>query len=212
MSAAMHPGPARPRSWRAFVLGAVVGVCLGLVLTVSALVVVGMIGASDGTLSWSGSGDNEITIDSERIAVSMTVPHGMAVHSVDTDAHRDCRAVRYRFGGDLTVEAYASDCKVDDTQQTINGDHGTYRTLEDVPEPVDVSEEDTPAGPAQIFVQRYEEYTNTSNSWDEPVAIVTLDEPVDADFPTLVLRSDKAELSREELTAVALSLSPIERP
>lgn len=207
------PRETPPRARRGFLLGAVIGCCVTLVLMLTAAWTLGWLDADSSSGSLSDSSERTISIDTEHLAVELTVPGDLAITRVDVGpgwAHQfDCRAIRYELGR-LTVEAFQADCEIDAAQQIINGWHGAYRTLDDVPEPVDVVDIATGAGPAEVFVQSYAEYTNSSNFWEEPVAIVTLDEPVDADFPNLVLRSDKAELSREELTEVVASLSAIE--
>lgn len=162
----------------------------------------------------SASADRDISIDGEHVAITMTVPNGLAIDEVSANpgnsADPDCPTVRYALGNDLVVEAVSTGCTVEPDPEVMNGDHGTYRTLADVADPINAREVTTTAGQAHVFVQHYEEHTNMSRDWEEPVAIVTLDDPVDADFPTLTLRSDKAALSRDELTEVVMSLAPLE--
>ncbi|MCD0447331.1 hypothetical protein LO763_27315 [Glycomyces sp. A-F 0318] len=207
MDTTTAPPARRAPTRRRVLVGAAIGLGGALALVLLASQVLGMFGRP------LSSSDHEVVVHGEHVAVVLTVPGGLAIDAVvanpDGDADTECRGVRYEFGADLTVEAFASDCAVDGEQRIINGRHGVYRTLADVPDPVEVAEVATGVGPAQVFVQRYGEYTNVSDSWDEPVAIVTLDDPVDAEFPTLVLRSDKAALSREELTAIVSSLEPV---
>ncbi|WP_026928925.1 hypothetical protein [Glycomyces tenuis] len=199
-----------PSTRRGIVIGLTIGFGGALVLVLVALLAIGVLG---GPTSLFSPPEHRISIDGEHLSVELTVPGDLAIDEVaagpDGGSDPDCRGVRYEFGSELTVEAFAADCAADAPQQIMNGHHGTYRTLADVPEPVDTEEVATGAGPAQVFVQHYEEHTNFSDSWEEPVAVVTLDDPVDAEFPTLVLRSDKAALSREELTEIAASLNPI---
>ncbi|WP_199036855.1 hypothetical protein [Glycomyces salinus] len=210
------PRPTPPSTRRGLLIGVVIGLCGTLVLVLAAAWMLGWLDEDSSSIADSSSDSSEhtVSIDTEHLAVELTVPGDVAINHVDVGPIQhpelDCRTVRYEFGGGLTVEAFAADCEVDASQQIQNGWHGAYRTLEDVPDPVDVTDMATGAGPAEIFVQEYAEYTNSSNFWDEPVAIVLLTEPVDADFPTLVLRSDKGELSREELTDIVFSLSTIE--
>lgn len=207
--------PTAPSRRRGYFVGVVIGCCATLVVTLATAWMLGWFDqeSSSGT-SWHDPSEHTVSIDTEHLAVELTVPGDLAVDRVHAGPFYgpalDCRILRYRFGGDLVLEAFEDACEIDSTQRVINGRHGFYRTLDDVPEPVDVSEVATDAGPAEVFVQEYAEYTNSSNYWDEPVAIVTLSDPVDSDFPTLVLRSDKGELSREELTKVVASLSAIE--
>ncbi|MDA3649439.1 hypothetical protein LZ318_02975 [Saccharopolyspora indica] len=158
---------------------------------------------------WSPS--REITIDDGRLAIELTVPGHLAIDevSVNPEDAPDCPATRYEFGDDLVLEAFSTGCAVAAPQRVLNGRHGTYRTLADVPGAIDVQEVATGVGRAQVFLQDYEEHTNFSSEWREPVAIVTLDDPVDAEFPTLLLRSDKAALSLDDLIVVVTSLQPM---
>lgn len=209
------PRPSAPSNRRGLLVGVVIGCCATLVL---ALATAWMLGWFDRESSsgapWHDPAEHTVFIDTEHLAVELTVPGDLAIDRVHAGPFYgpalDCRFLRYRFGGDLVLEAFENACEIDSTQRVINGRHGFYRTLDDVPDPVDVREVATDAGPAEVFVQEYAEYTNSSNYWDEPVAIVALDDPVDPDFPTLVLRSDKGELSREALTEIVASLSAIE--
>ena len=203
MNATASPKPSSTR--RGVLIGLAIGLGGALALVLVALLVFGVPGGA-------ASSDRDITIDDEHVAVKLTVPGDLAIDWVSSnpDAGTDCRRVRYEFVRDLVIEAVATDCAVGAEQEIMNGGHGVYRTLEDVPDPVEVDEVGTGAGTAQVFVQRYEEYTNESNAWDEPVAIVTLDDPADAAFPTLVLRSDRAALSREEFTEIVASLSSLD--
>ena len=64
-----------------------------------------------------------------------------------------------------------------------------------------------------VFGQRYFECTNSCRNFVEPVAIITVDEPVDPGYPTLVLISTKGELSREAFTGIVRTLThPVRRP
>lgn len=134
----------------------------------------------------------------------------MAIDTVATtsaDRSSGCPTIRYEFGEELTVEAFARECTGGDSRGgLLNGHHGVYRSPADVEDPIDPLSIRTPVGEALVFEQRYEEHTNFGSEWDEPVAIVTLDAPADPRFPTVVLRSDKAALSREQLIAIVTSL------
>ena len=125
-----------------------------------------------------------------------------------TSSGGDCPTTTFESRhGNLVFEAVARDCHPEDNDRVINGYHGTYRTLDDVEDPTDVAHVDTDGlGDAVVFTQHYAEYTNFTSDWDEPVAIVTLDAPESADYPTLVVRSEKAELSRADFTEVVRSM------
>jgi hypothetical protein len=58
-----------------------------------------------------------------------------------------------------------------------------------------------------VFVQEYVECTNSRDRWDEPVAIVTVDAPVDAAYPTLVVRGEKDLVSRAEVEEIVATLA-----
>ena len=103
--------------------------------------------------------------------------------------------------GELQLQAVPAGCQVDNAKPG-NGSHGVYRTLDDVPEPLDVTVVDTPAGPAEVFHQAYFECTNSCQDFTDRVAIVTLDHPVDPEFPTVVLRSDKSKVHPSTFRAV----------
>ncbi len=62
---------------------------------------------------------------------------------------------------------------------------------------------------AVVFTQEYYECTNSCERWHEPVAIITLDDPVDPDYPTLVVRAERDELSRSDLEEL---LGALEEP
>ena len=61
-----------------------------------------------------------------------------------------------------------------------------------------------------VFTQTYSECTNYCRDWDEPVAIITLDEPATAAYGSVVIRGDKGEISRDELVEILESLRPLE--
>ncbi|HIV57742.1 MAG TPA: hypothetical protein H9902_07270, partial [Candidatus Stackebrandtia faecavium] len=122
----------------------------------------------------------------------------------------ECTSVQYILDNHrLVVNAYSKDCDLPRApQQIYNGYHGMYRTLDDVPDPIDVEKIDTPLGEAEIFLQEYSEHTNFSREWEEPVAIITFDKPTNADFPTMVITSQKAALSRPHFTQIVSALRP----
>ena len=194
----------------------VIAVLLGaLVVCLSAMLATGFLGGF--VSESSGFSDGRlITIDDEHVAVELTVPAGIGIDRISTNpdpdnlAHPGCPTLGYKFGADLVIEAIPADCAIRSPQQVMNGRHGTYRKLADVPDPIDPRAVTTTIGSAQVFEQHYSEHTNVSSDWQEPVAIVTLDSPIDPDFSTLVVRSDKAALSRDELTKVVASLRPVE--
>ncbi|MEU6857594.1 hypothetical protein AB0B28_01770 [Glycomyces sp. NPDC046736] len=191
------------------------GLLLGLALGAVGTVAIGLVLAlAIGLLGSSSDSPRRVVIDDEHVAVELRVPADIGISGVYANpaerADSACRVLVYNFGRQLTIEAVAADCVDEDDGRIINGRHGHYRTIDDVPAPLDVVEVDTGVGTAQVFLQEYAEYTNTSNEWEEPVAIVVLDDPADPEFPTLVLRSDKAELDREAFTEIVQSLRSLD--
>jgi hypothetical protein len=161
-----------------------------------------------------GSGDD----DSRRLEVRGThtgfdveVPEDWGITDVwDSDT---CGSVSYRIreGHELrlAIEAVPASCaEAGGDPQIGNGFHGLYRTIEDVPEPEDVETVSTALGEAAVFTQEYFECTNSCDRWQEPVAIVSVDDPVDAGFPTLVLRGEQDSVSRAELEELLATLAP----
>lgn len=106
--------------------------------------------------------------------------------------------------GRVRFIAYATSCPADDRQDLINGRHGTYRTLADVPAErrAGAITVQTALGEATAFVQPYSEYTNSANHYTEPVAVITLATPVDPAYQTLIAVSEKGTLPLDQLTAV----------
>jgi hypothetical protein len=104
-------------------------------------------------------------------------------------------------GRGYRLTAAAAGCPTEPTARLINGHHGGYRTLADVPADrragaVTVA---TPLGEATVFTQPYSEYTNSANHYTEPVAVITLARPADPSYTTLVAISEKGTLTQEQL-------------
>jgi hypothetical protein len=160
-----------------------------------------------------------ITLDDDHLSLSLSVPAGMGITSVTREGFGDepqCATVRYRLGTELTLESFASSCEVTDDESSdydtlSNGYHGEYRTMDDVADPIDVTSLDTPLGPAHVFSQKYGEYTNLSRTWEEPVAIVELSDPADPEFSSLVIRSDREALSRDDVVEILDSLRDVQQ-
>lgn len=114
-----------------------------------------------------------------------------------------CDIPRYRLWGGpgvVELEVVPTDCEYDD--RLGNGFHGIYRTIADVADldaddADDVEVVDTAVGPAEVFTQDYYECTNECNDYVDRIAIVTLDEPSDDDYPTLVVRANKDEVGED---------------
>jgi hypothetical protein len=145
-----------------------------------------------------------VRIDTDQVAFVIDHDGSLSVSEM-RDPSRDpgCGTTTAFFSGtrDLRIEAVPTDCALAGSIESGDGEHGRYRTIADVPEPIDVEEVDTALGPAVLFTQRYDDV-------EEAVAIVTLDEPVDPDYPTLAIRSDGGDFDREELRAMLATLDP----
>ncbi len=174
---------------------------------VTSAVLLGALGLVAGCDSDSGEADgsHEVEVRGARVGFVIEVPREWGITEVDDD--RVCGSVWYRLG-DLRIEAVPTTCEeaTANDAQIGNGYHGVFRTLADVPEPRGVEEVATGLGPASVFTQEYYECTNECDEWDEPVAIVTLDEPVDPGYPTLVVRAYHDDLSRSRLEDMVGSL------
>lgn len=181
-------------------LSAVLGVAL---LVIVVVFFVGRMMAADG---------QRISLRDDVLEVEFRVPDGFGITTVQTrPADGECSKIRYGFGAQLTVESIGSGCELSDPTRIFNGHHGDYRSIDDVAEPRDTDEIDTPIGSAVVFTQTYSECTNYCRDWDEPVAIIALDDPVSEAHGSVVVRGDKAEISRDELVEILESLRPLER-
>jgi hypothetical protein len=185
---------------------------LGLVTALAALTVVPLAGCS-GTLSIGDDGEesHQLEVRGTRTAFSVEVPDDWGITDV-WDASR-CGSVSYRVAQAssqrLLVEAVPTSCaEAAENTQVGNGFHGVYRTLDDVPEPKGKATVTTGLGEAVVFTQKYFECTNSCDDWAEPVAIITLDSPVDPAYPTLVVRGEKDTVSRADLEDIVASLEP----
>ena len=187
----------------------------GVLAAAGVLLGSGLLGGC-GVFEETGSGDCDgladdcshlVDVRGAHAHFSVRVPDTWGIGAAREDAA--CDSVYYRFDdlpdgwGRMRVEAVPTDCEVAEANSSIgNGQHGLYRTLEDVPEPEDVDTMTTALGEAAVFVQEYFECTNECERWDEPVAIITLDDPVDPAYPTLVLRGEQDRLSRGDLEEI----------
>ncbi len=163
-----------------------------------------------------GGSENRVRIDDGHLGIELTVRDGLGIDAIRTDAEAedaaDCPSLLYALEDELTIEAVSARCSPDmlGGDRLFNGDHGAYRSIDDVADPIDPARMSTPIGEAEVFEQQYSEHTNFSRDWTEPVAIVTLSAPVDDEFSSLVIRSDKGALSRAELVEVLESLRTLE--
>lgn len=158
------------------------------------------------------SQDRRVTISDETLAVELRVPDRLAITRVSADTSGDgCSLVRYSFGQSLAIESYSTACELAESDRILNGHHGEYRTIDDVEDPRDIEEVATDLGPATLFVQEYTECTNYCRDFEEPVAIIELDEPVDPAYPSIVLQAYKGDISRDGLREVLTTLRALDR-
>ncbi|MGO3320230.1 MAG: hypothetical protein ACTIL0_06950 [Microbacterium gubbeenense] len=157
------------------------------------------------------SDERRVSIIDDTIAVEIRVPGGLAITRVSADTTGDgCSLVRYSFGQSLAVESYADECELSGADRILNGHHGEYRTIDDVADPHDAEEISTSLGAATLFVQDYTECTNFCRDFEEPVAIIELDDPADAAHSSFVLQAHKGEISRDELREILETLRPLD--
>lgn len=192
--------PTHVRSWRDITIAAVVG-ATAVVLVVAL-----------GGLGWSALAKRttRLEVATTRVAFAVELPADAGLTDVTTSSPSDeCQSVVFEstYGG-LVFESLAPDCSIREGGGIGNGNHGRYRTLDDVPKPEDVEHVGTDGlGDAVVFTQQYYECTNSCTNWDEPVVIVTLEAPVDPDYSALVVRSEKAELDRDDFTEIVRTMS-----
>ena len=151
-----------------------------------------------------------IEVRGAHVAFTAVVPDDWGISWLEDAAA--CDSVIYDVEDDATVDvrfqAVPWVCEEAANSDEIgNGFHGLYRTLADVPDPKDVEKRDTDLGSAEVFTQEYYECTNSCEKWDEPVAIVTLDDPVDPYYPTLVVRVERNDISRSDFETIIDSLA-----
>ncbi|MFD1718369.1 hypothetical protein [Georgenia deserti] len=199
----LKPARPQPRRWLR-VLGAVV-------LLVLLAVVVAVAATWLTARYWS---ENVLTVDDDRLSMEIEAPAATGIRQIHTTEWEECGPVRsYSIRGTrpsdvlVVVELVPTECaRAAENEEALNGQHGLYRTIDDVPQPEDVAETSTSLGEAVIFTQDYTECTNVCRDYREPVAIIALDEPVDPAYPTVVVRGDRETVDREELDEMVSSV------
>jgi hypothetical protein len=161
-----------------------------------------------------------VAVETDQVAVTLEVPEGWEVvldgsgGISDHDRRDGCaQAVRARIRppnvySAIAVEAVPASCEPSNSRPG-NGNHGTYRTMDDVPEAEAITQVETAAGPASRFEQPYYECTSECSSFTDTVAIVELDEPVDPDYPTVVVRAEETEIGAEAFDRILASLDTL---
>lgn len=94
------------------------------------------------------------------IAVGFEAPESAGIASVVPTGDGDCAHTIHRLNvDDFRLEAVPAVCQMED-RHFGSGDHGSYRTIDDVARPEDIEEVSTHLGPATVFIQENEEATN----------------------------------------------------
>lgn len=106
------------------------------------------------------------------------------------------------------IQAVAATCSKGRPQTAGNGRHGAYGSLRDVADPTNVTRQRAILGPTVFFDQRYFEATNSVRHWTEPVALITLQDPTDTAYPTVMVYSPHGKLTRAELQRYVVALHP----
>jgi len=179
-------------------------------VALAAAALVSLAGCSGSVSLGDDEDTHQVEVRGARTGFVVEVPEAWGITDVwDADT---CGSVSYllREGSSLrlVIEAVPASCPDAGVDTQIgNGFHGVYRTVDDVPDPQDRESVDTDLGSATVFTQKYFECTNSCEDWSEPVAIITLDAPVDVGYPTLVVRGEKETLSRAELEEIVATLA-----
>jgi hypothetical protein len=188
-----------------------VGPGMRSLLALVALAVVVPLSACDGSISVGGDDDtHRLEVRGAHTAFDLEVPQDWGI--TDVSEAGACGSVSYDVAEDgatrLVIEAVPTACaEAGENGQIGNGQHGIYRTVDDIPDPQDSEAVETALGSATVVTQEYFECTNSCDNWDEPVAIVTLDAPVDAGYPTLVVRGEKDQVSRADFEEIVATLA-----
>ena len=124
----------------------------------------------------------------------------------------ECGALPASLGtgsGFVSLRLPEAVCADEAQDAPLNGEHGDYISIEDVPEPREVSTVEVPLGSATTFLQDYEECTQECVVTEDRVALVALDPPIGGSYPTLMVQVDSETLSETEfldlLAAIRLS-------
>ena len=194
---------ARQRGVRRWIGAGIVAVVVVIALwMIIPLLLKGQVWASD---------ERRVSIVDAVIAVELRVPDRLAITHVSADTSGEgCTSVRYAFGQSLAVESYSDECDLGASDRILNGHHGEYRTIDDVSDPRDVEEVATDLGPATLFMQEYTECTNFCRDFEEPIAIIALEDPVDPAHTSLVLQAPKGDIARDELREVLATLRALD--
>lgn len=145
-----------------------------------------------------------ISVADERIAITLALPDEHPVINAgehDFNNGPECMTPYWQLDGGVDLEAWPASCDPHNSNPG-NGDYGHYRSAADAPAPIDPVEVETVLGPAEVFGQLYYQCTNECVEWDLDVAVITLSEPVNAEYPTLTVIAAAEDLTRDDLLAL----------
>ena len=150
-----------------------------------------------------------ISVTDSRLAVTLALPDAHPVINAgehDFNLGAACTAPFWQLDGGVDLEAWPASCDPANSAPG-NGDHGHYRGAADAPAPVDPVEVETGLGPAEVFGQIYYECTNSCAEWELDIAVITLSEPVNDEFPTLTVIGTRESFTRDDLLALIESFT-----
>jgi hypothetical protein len=104
----------------------------------------------------------------------------------------------------VRLSSYTEGCDTRGNGRPGNGQHGVYRSTVDVPADrlASAVRMHTVLGDAVLFTQPYYECTNSCHNYTEPVAVITLDQPRDPKYPTLMAYSERGTIGLDQLETV----------
>ena len=111
---------------------------------------------------------------------------------------------------DITMTSAHAGCAVKPTRP-LNGDHGSYTRIQDVPDPQDVTSTTSAAGVVTTFTQVYRECMNECRDSTDAVALVELANPPDENFPTVMLRADADAITPAQLSLLGSGITTLGR-
>jgi hypothetical protein len=145
-----------------------------------------------------------IEVADGRLAFTLALPdEHPVINALEHDLAGDgsCVAPVWQLAGGINVEAWPLGCDPANSEPG-NGSFGHYRTRADAPSPVDPIDVDTVLGPGEVFGQTYVECTNSCDEWELDIAVITLSEPVNQEYPTLTVIGTVKSYTRDDLLAL----------
>ena len=160
--------------------------------------------ATTSTVPATAAPQTWIDVADARLAFTLALPDAHPViNTLEHDLAGDgsCVAPLWQLAGGINIEAWPATCDPANSEPG-NGSFGHYRAPSDAPSPVDPIEVDTVLGPAEVFGQTYFECTNSCDEWELDVAVITLSEPVNDEYPTLTVIGTVKSYTRADLLAL----------